>query len=232
MHPTNAKDPDTGQGVEVSDPSKGINRMSTLTQPAEIVMKVKDRLATIDAEIARLNDQRALAFIAERDDWTARGYEAHVLQNFAKTRWQEPLARRHLVNIWETIWSYGDGWQHRLTATPIYREDDPIKEWGPYSPPWSNGVKIERGEFVCTLADDLQIVVVKVKNIEPTREQYTRAVARLRSVAAREYMRVSARDRVVTLKSPMNDIVHEGDITSAYLWLHGITEDVRKAVAA
>jgi hypothetical protein len=35
-------------------------------------------------------------------------------------------------------------------------------------------------------------------------------------------MRVSVRDREVTLISPMNDAVHEGDVNSAYLWLSGI----------
>ncbi|PVE95013.1 hypothetical protein DC434_13900 [Microbacterium sp. TPD7012] len=91
--------------------------------------------------------------------------------------------------------------------------------------PSGNVLWLHRGTYVCVLADDEDAVIVSAMKFNPiSAERIARAASRLRGLARREHMRVSIRDTSVIVKSPMNDVVHEGDITSAYLWLCGIDE--------
>lgn len=192
----------------------------TIADRADTVIRIKDRLATIDADIARLRAERENAFILERDDWRARGYEAHILMNGGRY----PVERLNTVHVWETLDNFrGDRpWTSCHYFDLIYQGDEPRAEWGVYAGSACSRVWIHKGTFVCTLSDDGLMVVAKVRELEPSREQFGRAVARLRAQARSEHMRVSVRDRDVSLISPMNDLVHSGTVTTAALWLCGI----------
>ena len=194
--------------------------MSTVLEREQAVQLVSlnDHLAHNAEERERLARERRLMFVSERDSWRERGVDAHIVSQ----RHRAPaISRRHLVEMWETIADfYGRGeWKRSVHYTPVYREDEPAEKWGPYTS--SYGVWIHRGRYVCTLADDDAAVIVRT-NFTPTALQVGRAVARLRSFAHREHMKITVCDNSVTMKSPMNDVVFEGDIESAFLWLCGI----------
>jgi hypothetical protein len=80
---------------------------------------------------------------------------------------------------------------------------------------------------VLVVEDDLALAA-KVPEVDEE-AKVKRAIGRLRNRARTEHMRVQVRDRAITLISPMNDVVHEGDVNSAMLWLCGI--DVTEVTA-
>ena len=222
MLTTQEKAPNTGQGVEGSDPRRN-QLMNTMLSPADTITNIQERFKAITQERIDLAEMRRQAFIQERDDWRASGNTCEIVGQWAK----QPLRRKHLVHVWETYTtrSYMDGAMYRYVHySPLYEGEEGDERWGVYSA--GDGVWIHKGVYVVVMADDEAAVIVKLdKHHPPTAAQISRAAARLRGLARREHMRVSIHDTVATLRSPMNDIVHEGTINSAFLWLCGIDID-------
>lgn len=183
---------------------------------------LRDNLTAITQETDRITTARKQVFLDERNFWRQSGRRAYVLTNDE----QHPAERRHIVRIRE---HYSDffgrytKWHRDVFWDTVYEDDEPDEAWGPYAT-HDGGVRVVLGDFVVTLADEEAIVVAQIGD-GPTPAQLQRATARLRGVAARDYMKISVRDLAVTVTTPMNDAVHEGDVTSAYLWLAGCTED-------
>lgn len=195
--------------------------MSTVLDREQAVQLVSlnDHLLHNAQEQERLARERRLLFVSERDDWRERGVDAHIVSQ----RHAAPaISRRHLVDMWETIGDfYGRGeYKRSVHYKPMYRDEEQDDKWGPYASAY--GVWIHRGQYVCTLGDDDAAVIVRT-NFTPTAAQVGRAVSRLRNFARREHMKISVSDTSATIKSPMNDVVFEGDIETAFLWLCGIT---------
>ncbi|WP_159576068.1 hypothetical protein [Microbacterium sp. 8M] len=173
----------------------------------------------IDQELAALTAKRERVFVDERNHWRSRGYEAHIVPS------KKGMNPRHCVLVSEFLCCYGrgTGWRSSWVVEQRYVGDDDDYALGVYAE--GPFVWIRRGEFVVALSDGKRAVVVKAKRSTPTKAQLGRCLARIRNAARREHMRVSVRGDLVKLVSPMNDIVFEGDATSAALWLAGITAD-------
>lgn len=227
MPSTQEKDPETGQGFEVCNPSKGITSVNTTISPADSLATIRERFEAITQEQEHLESERRRVLIRTRDEWRAGGIDAHIVTQPHRGR---KLERKNLVSMFEIIndiYRRGE-WKRDVTYIKLYEGVEGVEteeKWGPYASATGDCFWLHRGSYVCVLADDQYAVIAAAAKFYPASgAQVARAGARLRSLARREYMRVSIRDTAVTITSPMNDIVHEGDIFSAYLWLHGLEE--------
>jgi hypothetical protein len=199
--------------------------MNTTLSASESLASIREQFTAITQEHERLESERRGILVAERNQWRADGVDAHIVSQPASGR---KLERRHLVSMLEIIadsWRRGE-WKRDVAYTKIYAGEDPAQKWGPYASATGYCFWLHKGAYVCVLADDESAVIVDATKFHPiSAEQISRAVSRLRSLAQREHMRVSVHDTAVTIKSPMNDVVHEGDINSAYLWLCGLDQE-------
>ncbi|OZB78170.1 MAG: hypothetical protein B7X41_20260 [Microbacterium sp. 14-71-5] len=192
---------------------------TTVAEERKAPQKPHDRLAAIDEELSVLAAERENVFVDECDHWRGRGYEAYIVPS------KKGIELRHCVLVSEFLCSYSSdtGWRSSWVVEQQYVGYDDDYELGVYAD--GPFVWIRRGEFVVTLTDGKRAVVVRVRKTKPTKKQLSRSHARIRNAARREHMRVSIHGDVVKLVSPMNDIVFEGDASSAALWLAGITAD-------
>lgn len=206
-----------GTADEGHDPRKD-QLVNTMLSPADSLASIRDRFTAITQEQERLDLERRRLLVAERDAWRADGIDAHIVPQPARGT---KLARRHLVDMREVL-TGGNEWKRDVRYTPIYDGQEPDQTWGPYARlPYY--LWIHRGTYVCVLADDESAIIVSAAKTRPASgNQVARAASRLRSLARREHMRASIHDTHATLTSPMNDVVHEGDINSAFLWLCGL----------
>ncbi|WP_251586841.1 hypothetical protein [Microbacterium hydrocarbonoxydans] len=197
--------------------------MNTMLSPADSIASIQDRFKAITQERIDLAEMRRQAFVQERDDWRASGNTCEIVSQWPKQR----LGRKNLVHVWESYSPhYKDGVMRRhVHYSPSYEGEEGEQRWGVYST--RDGVWIFMGVYVVVMADDDDALIVRAdKHYPPTAAQVSRAAARLRGLARREHMKVSIHDTTATLRSPMNDIVHEGTINSAFLWLCGIDIDI------
>lgn len=181
---------------------------------------VRERLEAITREQKQLELERRRVLVEERDRWRADGIDAHVVGQCAGRR---KLERKHLVSMFEILSDRSGEWVRDVSYRNIYVGDEPHPQWGPYASSSGGCIWLHRGTYVCVLADEDAVVIARAAKFYPaSAAQVSRAGSRLRSLARREHMRVSIHDTAATVISPMNDVVHEGDITSAYLWLLGL----------
>ena len=208
-----------GTADEGHDPRKD-QLVNTMLSPADSLASIRDRFTAITQEQARLDLERRRLLLVERDAWRADGIDAHIVSQPARG---PKLARKHLVDMREVL-SDASGrneWKRDVRYTPIYVGQEPDQRWGPYANPYY--LWIHRGTYVCVLADDESAIIISAAKTRPASgDQVARAASRIRNLARREHMRASIQDTRVTLTSPMNEVVHEGDIISAFLWLCGL----------
>ncbi|WEG10428.1 hypothetical protein PU630_07765 [Microbacterium horticulturae] len=82
---------------------------------------------------------------------------------------------------------------------------------------------IYRGNFAVE-ACSADGVVVYSREPDDAEEEvaHRKSLSRLRTYARSQGMRVQVRDRDVALVAPTNDVVHQGDVLSGFMWLLGI----------
>ena len=71
------------------------------------------------------------------------------------------------------------------------------------------------------LQDGSEQLITRVPDVDDVERGHRRSVARLRSRARRDDLRVSVRDRDVSLIDPMGTIAHCGTLETAWLWIEG-----------
>ncbi|WP_137771907.1 MULTISPECIES: hypothetical protein [unclassified Microbacterium] len=194
--------------------------MNTTLSPTSALANIRERFEAITQEQENLELERRRLLVEERDGWRADGIDAHIVSQPAGG---PKLACKHLVDMREVLsdTSGRNEWKRDVRYTPIYVGQEPDQRWGPYANPYY--LWIHRGTYVCVLADDESAIIISAAKTRPASgDQVARAASRIRNLARREHMRASIHDTRVTLTSPMNEVVHEGDIISAFLWLCGL----------
>jgi hypothetical protein len=183
----------------------------------------RDLTAEFEAIRAEVNDaleRRRNLFVTTQAQLIASGIDAAIVPVY-KTHTSRPSQAVGDIVIVQNSYEIRDNGRMRLSchANPHWNEHHRRFNdfWGVYDR--GNMVLWDRGLYEVLVVEDDLALEAKVK----------RAIGRLRNRARTEHMRVQVRDRAITLISPMNDVVHEGDVNSAMLWLCGI--DVTEVTA-
>lgn len=172
---------------------------------------LRGRLEEIRAEVEDVLERRNNLFRTARAELIASGIDAEIVSVNA--------APGDKVAVYEEVWHWPDG-RGDSTHTRASRLGGRRDLWGPYQVT-ELVFAFERGVYDVIVVDGRDALVAKVPGLDDE-PGHRRAVGRLRRLAKSEYMRVRVRDREITLLSPMNDIVHVGDVNTAYAWLCGI----------
>lgn len=96
----------------------------------------------------------------------------------------------------------------------------------PRGPRWRDGyLYVGHGEATVQFVDGFDALLVAA-DPEPSEMEHRRAVVRLRRFADSEGFRIHTRDLAVTVvDAATNGVLHQGDVTSAALFLHGIGDE-------
>lgn len=190
--------------------------MSTIETTSATLDELTARFAQIRAEVNEVIERRNNLFVTTQAELIAAGIDAAIVPGHA-------LSAGDVVMVWDQYTTLTDGrpgW-HRVSATHRWSEyrlaDD--DRWGVYE--YGCQAHLCRGVYEVLVVDGAAALVAKAQGMDEE-PGHKKAVGRLRRLARSENMRVSVRDRAVTLISPMNDVVHEGDVNSAALWLLGV----------
>lgn len=173
-----------------------------------VMVNAQAAFHAITAEVAAIIERRDNLIVTTQAELAAIGIESIVVKQCTAY----PLHEGERVSLWRD--------HHRahvnINVGLRSQEDD---RWGPYA---FNSLWVSEviGMHTVLIADDDKALLVA--DTEPTEAQFSRAVARVRRLAKSELMRVRVQDRAVTLVSPMGDVVHEGDVVSAFCWISGI----------
>lgn len=108
--------------------------------------------------------------------------------------------------------------------TWIARTDE--KRRGPEFSSWQGSVWGVIGLFEVIHVGPTHTLLARVENDPFEESGFRRALDRLRGRARHDQMRISVRDRQVSIVDPMGTVTHTGDIWSAACWLEGIDQDV------
>lgn len=189
--------------------------MSTI-ESTKTADAVRARFDAIRAEIDAAVQRREELFITAQAELIAAGIDCAVVSDV-----YSKFEAGQRVILWDECHRRDNGSvfsQRSITLEWLEhrREDD--DRYGPYDYGWRT--HISHGAYDIVTIEDRKALLVKVEQDDEA--GHKRAVSRLRNRAKAEHLRVRARDQEVALISPMNDVVHEGDVNSAYLWLCGI----------
>lgn len=190
------------------------------TQHARRMPRLRHHLEAIRERIDIAVRERDELLLTAQAQLIAIGIDAAVVPT---STWMTPGASVSLVN----------GYMSRGGRTPwLHTFSQPYEGHDPrYVGPFQfldDEVTVYRGRYEVLVVDSDYALLAKTFDDENEPAGHARAVGRLRRLAKQEHMRVRVRDRDVTVLSPMNDVVHEGDVVTAYLWLAGIdTNTVR-----
>lgn len=195
---------------------------------------VSARVEGIRTAVADLIASQMTALERGRDELRSAGIDAHIVT-------YSNSGTPHVGNI-GTLWErYMDGdWCGRIHEYSFsYYEDRPMAALkddrrGAYV---SRGqVSIHHGPYeiiaIGAPAGTWEPQPLLIAKHEDVHDAYghRRAIARLRTLARGEQMRVQTRDREVSLVNPMNTVVHVGDVTSATLWLMAMEPTGRREI--
>lgn len=203
----------TGDQNQNADTHEGELMYTTV---APTIDELFTRFAKIRADVDEVIERRTNLFVTTQAELIAAGIDAAIVPN-------RKFDTGQMVTVWDEYSRYGNGLpaMHRVTAARQWmehlREND--DRWGAYD--YGSDVYVCRGLYEVLVIDGKTVLVAEVQERDQE-HGHKRAVGRLRRLARAEHMRVQVRDRAVTLISPMNDIVHEGDVNTAYLWLSGV----------
>lgn len=173
-----------------------------------VVMNTQAAFKAIVAEVEEVLDRRDNLIVSTQAELAAMGIASVVIDQSGR----HPLTTGQSVIVWRDI--------HKTHVNITLTRNNPVDErWGPYSfdDQW---VQVATGAHTVLVSDAAKALLAAEPG--PTQAQFARAIARLRRLAKSELMRVRVRGCSITLMSPMGDVVHEGDVTSAFCWLSGI----------
>lgn len=164
--------------------------------------------------------QRVDRITAQRDSLISGTIEAYqrlgIPAGFVQAPHRDPLNVGEKVYFW-TFYSVlvGD-MGHR------WSRDARI----PRGPRWRDGyVYVGHGAATVELVDGFNALVVAA-DPEPSEAEHRSAIVRLRRYADSEGFRIHTRDRAVTVvDAATKGVLHEGSVTSAALFLHGIGDE-------
>lgn len=187
----------------------------------DVATVAAQKLAEIKTEITDLVQRREQLLVSALAELTAHGIEARAVDN---ARWQDLLPAPKAGDRVHVIETYGGYTGYHRSIWREGRLDERVADlWGPrvgiaYEDRTS--VIIHRGLHEILLVDDSDALLVRIG--PESEEQHRRAVARLRTQARHDGIRVHVRDREVTLDDGMGNTLHTGDAESAFFWLFNI----------
>lgn len=186
----------------------------TLPKPADVAGALLAELAHIGQQIESLQERRTKLVTGSAALLVEAGVEHYVVE---QSKYSEAPAVGTRGVIWLEWW----GHQHRVTrrfnGLPVVDDRRGPEASGCQSIIW--GVV---GVFEVVASDAESLLVVRVYDDEWEEVGHRKAVARLRNRARAGGMRVSVRDRTVSIVDPMGTVTHVGDVWSAWFWLEGV----------
>ncbi|HWL79240.1 hypothetical protein [Microbacterium sp.] len=169
------------------------------------------------------------AILRSRDDLltdtltelTAAGYDAKIVR-----RWRtHELLAGDVIGVLETFdRSDGGGVLRRLEP---WEYPDRFDRVGVYAETWSTNsarITVHHGPHRVMLVDGRDVLAVKDEDAE-SEAAHRRSVARLRTLARHDDLRVRVLDHDIALVDPLDNVVHEGDVLSAFAWILDIDLD-------
>ncbi|MCR2784075.1 MULTISPECIES: hypothetical protein [unclassified Microbacterium] len=183
----------------------------------DVVSSARSRLDDIRSPINDLVERRKNLMITTLAELIASGINARICHaNYSRV--PQVGATGFVV---ERVAAYPGRVEHDLSIRPGHPAHGRLP--GPYSGTLANQFFIDWGQHEVILVDDDHSYLV-VPTLTPEDEEagHWRAIGRLRNMAKSECMRVRVRGLDVALIDPFNNVVHEGDIVTAFAWMHGI----------
>ncbi|WJL95874.1 hypothetical protein QSU92_01205 [Microbacterium sp. ET2] len=196
--------------------------MSETITPADVAAVAADKLATIKAEIADLVQRREALLSTTIAELTAHGIEARVARNAQRDLM--PYKAGDMVHVVET---HGPVAGFHWSIIGPHATEKALR-WGPrVGATWGNhcDVIVNRGQHEVLLVDSRDVLLVRTR--AETDQEYRRAVGRLRTQARHDGIRVHVRDREVALEDGMGNVLHTGDVETAFFWLFNIDPNER-----
>lgn len=175
-------------------------------------------IADLRAQIDHILTSQRTTLEAIRDDIRRSGVDAHLIRVYKSDN--RPQHVGDIGILWEHF-------RHNTRSLSFYvqRPYTSDDRRGVYARS-SGDIALNRGLYevvaIGAVDDDYEPTLIAKTTDVLEEAGHGRALTRLRNLARRDHMRVQVRDRQVTLLSPMNDVVHVGDVTSATLWLLGV----------
>lgn len=187
--------------------------------PTESLEFIKVQLNQIRNTVADLLKQRENLLLTTQAELIAAGIQAHVITRSARHNNYEVGELGFVVESFQIFSpTYTD---HSVSFYRAQGMRSTLRAWGPRA--HDTGLYIDHGVFEVILCDEDSVLVAKPDQ-DDDEDLYRRAVARLRTLARNEAMRVRTCDRQIEIVNPFNTVMHTGDVVSAFKWLMGIEE--------
>lgn len=191
--------------------------MESIIQPSDIVAGTRERLDEIRASINDLVERRQNLMITTLAELAVCGINARIAR---ETHGRVPSIGTTGFLVERVVARHGRV-EHELDIHPGYPAHGRLP--GPYTGTLEKQFFIDWGQHeVILVDDDKSYLVVPILTPEAEEVGHRRSVGRLRNMAKTEGMSVRVRGLDVTLIDPFNNVAHEGDIITAFAWLHGI----------
>ena len=195
--------------------------MYDITAYASDIDRARDGLATIRARIESLVEERAALVNTAQAELIAAGVDAITIATNSigamSVTGKAPEALFWVNEYWDVQRGLREG-GHGYSIAPL--EDATRRGLGPEV--YTLGLLNARGTYRILLADDDVILAARIPGADDDERGHRQSVARLRTVARRDDMRVRVRDLDISLIDPMDTIVHTGTVLTAFAFLLGV----------
>ena len=179
------------------------------------VDRARAGLDAIQARIDALIEERAALMTTAQAELVAAGVDSHVVPRFTLGSLHPAADRYYYVTDYRAGSRYVG-----QTLSPV-RDDHAHAPVGPHT--WSKGMlHIAHGTYSILLRDVDSLLIARIPDADDDERGHRLAVSRLRTLARKDDMRVQVSDRDITLVDPMETVVHEGTVVTAFAFLLGI----------
>ncbi|MEV5042721.1 hypothetical protein [Microbacterium sp. LMI1x-1-1.1] len=197
---------------------------TTNTNVSTLVRDASTALGEMRASIADIVTRRQNLMLTACAGLHASGVDARIVT----ARGTQPFTAGEHGSLTITY----DVFRGVTTSRTSFNRTDARRDPGPFTGRglFSGGILYDAlGTWEVLLVDDNQLLIARFET-GGEEQAHRKAVARLRTLAKHDDLRVRTRDHDVTLMDPMGNTVHEGTVTTAHAFILNI--DIDNAVPA